>query len=253
MIKALFFDLNGTVIDIRTDESGPDVYRTLSNLLDYQGVRLSPDEFRDAFWERNKKQRKSSPEFYPEFDAVGIFESILLDYGTEFTRRLPKTIQKTLPLLLAQAFRAATRFQLQLYPGVTDILDMLGERYLLAAVSDGQSAWAIPELNSVGLSAYFKEVVVSSDLGYRKPDPRIFRIVLDKLNLTPEEVLFIGNDMYRDVCGAKRVGMKTIFFQSNQGDRKPRDEEPDYIIYDFRQLPEAVRFLDANQTGSPSE
>ena len=37
------------------------------------------------------------------------------------------------------------------------------------------------------------------------------------MKMEPSEVLFVGNDMYRDVYGAQRVGMKTVFFKSNQG------------------------------------
>ena len=65
------------------------------------------------------------------------------------------------------------------------------------------------------------------------------------MRLKPDEVLFVGNDMYRDVFGAHEAGMKTIFFKSNQGDHKSYGVEPDYIIYDFKQLPQAVDFLAA--------
>ena len=58
-------------------------------------------------------------------------------------------------------------------------------------------------------------------------------------------MIFVGNDMYRDVFGANRLGIKTVFFKSNQGEQRKSGAEPDYIIYDFRQLPEAVRFLEA--------
>ena len=73
MIKALLFDINGTVSDILTDESGPEVYRVVANLLSYQGIELGPDAVRDLFWEINKRQRRVSGEEHPEFDAVKIF------------------------------------------------------------------------------------------------------------------------------------------------------------------------------------
>ena len=79
----------------------------------------------------------------------------------------------------------------------------------------------------------------------KHPDVRMFESMLVQMNLTPAEVIFIGNDMYRDVFGANRLGIKTVFFKSNQGEQRKSGAEPDYIIYDFRQLPEAVRFLEA--------
>ena len=86
-------------------------------------------------------------------------------------------------------------------------------------------------------------MTVSGDLGFRKPDVRIFREGLRKLALESHEVIFVGNDMYRDVYGAALAGMKTIFFKSNQGDHSFHGKEPDYIIYDFTELPKAVDFL----------
>ena len=176
---------------------------------------------------------------------VEIFREIVETYATGFTHSLPKARRKVLPEMLAEVFRAASRFKLQLYPGVREVLDGLRGRYQLAALSDGQALWAVPELQSVGLLDYFKPVIVSSDLGYRKPDVRMFESMLVEMNLTPAEVIFIGNDMYRDVFGANRLGIKTVFFKSNQGEQRKSGAEPDYIIYDFRQLPEAVRFLEA--------
>ena len=74
----------------------------------------------------------------------------------------------------------------------------------------------------------------------------MFKTALDAMNLTPDEVLFIGNDMFRDVLGPKQMGIRTVFFKSNQGDQKARGAEPDYIIYSFNQLPEAIRFLESD-------
>ena len=49
--------------------------------------------------------------------------------------------------------------------------------------------------------------------------------------------------MYRDVYGAHELGMKTVFFKSNQGDHNYHGAEPDYIIYNFNELPQAIEFL----------
>ncbi len=243
MIKGLIFDVNGTLTDILTNESYEDIYRTLGNFLDYQGVAIAPDELKRLYFEINKRQRRASAEQFPEFDVVAIFREILESHASEYTRSLPSDKLELLPSILAEIFRAASRFKLCLYPGVWEVMNDLRDRYQLAALSDGQTLWAIPELRSVGLLDFFKPVIVSSDLGYRKPDRRMFELALSQMQLSVDEVLFIGNDMYRDVFGARELGIKTVFFKSNQGEQKPSGAEPDYIIYDFRELPEAIRFL----------
>ncbi len=244
MIKALLFDINGTVSDILTDESGPEAYRVVANLLSYQGIELGPDAVRELFWEINKRQRRESKEEHPEFDAVKIFAEIIDRHASNYTLSLPAAKRGQLPLFLAEAFRAASRYKLQLYPGVRKILDALAAKYRLAAVSDGQSVWARPELQSVGLLDVFDPLIISSDLGFRKPDRRIYEAALAKLDLWPEEVIFIGNDMYRDIWGPHQLGIKTVFFKSNQGDHSPQNVEADYIIYRFEELPEAVSFIE---------
>ena len=243
-VRGLIFDINGTLVDIHTHECHDEAYMVISKLLDYQGISLGHDTIKELYFQIMKEQRHESKEEYPEFDAPGIFREILERHATDFTRALPADKIAALPLFLAETFRAVSRIRLQIYPGVEEILAQLRGRYPMAAVSDGQSAWAVPELHAVGLLGYFKPVIVSGDLGYRKPDKRIFEAALMQMKLDPAEVLFIGNDMYRDIFGAHQLGMKTIFFKSNQGDQEKEGVEPDYIIYKFSELTQAIRFFE---------
>jgi len=244
LIKGIIFDINGTLVDIWTDEGYEEVYRIISNLLSYQGISLDPKSLKDLYFQIMKDQRTVSRERHPEFDAVGIFRGIIAQYATDFTRELPERKLEQLPKLLAEAYRAASRFRLQLYPGVEGTLAQLHSKYRLAAVSDAQTAYAIPELNAVGLSRYFDPIIVSGDFGYRKPHEGLFTEALTAMNMKPSEVLYVGNDMYRDVYGAQRVGIKTVFFRSNQGTQEKEGVNPDYIIYAFPELLNAVRFFE---------
>ena len=75
----------------------------------------------------------------------------------------------------------------------------------------------------------------------------MYQMAMDKLGVKPSEVIFVGNDMYRDVYGAHAAGMKTVFFKSNQGDHSPGGAEPDYIIYKFDELMRAIAFLEEKE------
>ncbi|MDD4817497.1 MAG: HAD family hydrolase [Victivallaceae bacterium] len=243
MIKALLFDLNGTIIDILTDESRDEIYRTVANLLSFYGAATSADDFRELYWRLNKDMRRDSAEEFPEFDVLEIFQSIIDERAGDYTWSLPPEKRRLLPEILAETFRAASLLRLRLYPGAREVLNYLRANYTIAAVSDAQRLWAVAELDCVGLTGYFQPIVISSDFGFRKPDPRMYANALETLDVTPDEAIFIGNDMYRDVWGAHRAGMKTVFFKSGQGDQKSHGVDPDYIIYDFGQLPDAIRFL----------
>ncbi len=242
-VKGIVFDINGTLSDIRTDEWHADVYRVISNLLSYQGIVLDPAVVKDSYFQGMQRQLATSVERYPEFDATEIFHAIITQHASDFTRTLPPAKLAQLPGFLAETYRAAARFRLQLYPGVEETLQQLHRKYHLAVISDGQTAYAVPELNAIGLSAYFNPILVSGDFGYRKPDERPFAVALAGMQMAASEVVFVGNDMYRDVFGPQQLGMKTVFFQSNQGTYAD-GVQPDYVIYNFPELLDAVRFFE---------
>ena len=243
IIKGLIFDINGTVTDINTNEWHGEIYRILSNLLLYQGIALNEQQVRDLYYRLMKSQRAAGGEQHPEFNATGIFQEMIDQNATAYTLNLPAAKLEALPLFLAETFRAASLFRLKRYRGVTGTIKELHQHYQLAALSDGQSAWAVPELRAVGLLEYFSPVIVSGDHGFRKPDQRLFAMTLAAMQLQPHEVLFVGNDMHRDVFGAQQMGMKTVFFKSDQGQQYYQGTEPDYIIYNFPELLNAVRFF----------
>ena len=76
MIRGIIFDINGTLSDIWTDEESLDVYRVVSNFLDYQGVKIPPEKLKKLYFEINKRQRTDSDEPYPEFDIVALLKTM---------------------------------------------------------------------------------------------------------------------------------------------------------------------------------
>lgn len=244
IVKGIIFDVNGTLTDIRTNEWHDDVYRVISNLLSYQGIVLEASVVKFFYFQGMKEQRAACVDRYPEYDAVKVFREIIAQHATDFTRALPAAKLEQLPRFLAETHRAASRFLLQRYPGVEETIRHLHPNYRLAIISDGQTTSAVAELNTLGLSGYFDPIVVSGDFGYRKPDERLFTTALSAMKMKSSEVLYVGNDMYRDVYGAQRVGIKTVFFKSNQGTQEKDGVRPDYIIYSFPELLHAIRFFE---------
>ena len=112
------------------------------------------------------------------------------------------------------------------------------------ATPEGRRQLAALQLHAVGLLDSFDPVIISGDFGFRKPDQRLFEKALTIMRMKPPEVLFVGNDMYRDVYGARNLGIKTVFFRSNQGQQEKEGVEPDYIIYTFPELLNALRFFE---------
>jgi putative hydrolase of the HAD superfamily len=235
-IRAVLFDVNGTLVEILTEDHADEVYRAAGHYLTYQGVDLRRGELRELYLAAMKQQRRASPEEHPEFDAVALWRGILDRHAGDFTRALPTAKREQVPLALAELTRAVARRRLRLYPAVRSVLQQLRARFPLAVVTDAQSAWARGELAQVGLLDYFDPIVVSGDHGFRKPDPRLFSIALDALGVAPQEAVYVGNDMYRDIYGARRLGMTTVMFDSDQGTKQHEDVVPDHTITDHREL-----------------
>jgi putative hydrolase of the HAD superfamily len=235
-IRAVAFDVNGTLVRILTDDGMEQIFRSIAHFLTYQGIDLHRHQVRDLYFKHMKQQRQASPEEHPEFDAVGIWRSIIQAHETTFTRALPAEKLEQLPLFLAEMYRGISRCRLRLYPQVREVLDVLRERYPLAVVTDAQSAYARGELHKVGLLDYVDPIVVSGDHGYRKPDRRLFQLVLDGMGVAAEHALYVGNDMHRDIFGAREAGMTTVMVESDQGADVHPDCVPDYTITDLRDL-----------------
>ena len=242
-IRALLFDVNGTLIDIETDEWMEEAYRAIAHYLTYQGIALHRGEVRDAYFRIMKTQLAASREMYPEFDVVAVWREALRQYGTEYTSSLGLEKLLQMPLFLAEVQRGIARKRLLAFPQTHEVLAQLKTRYKLAVVSDAQSAYGVPELRAVGLAEYFAPIVISGDYGYRKPDPRLFQAALAELEAQPEEAIYIGNDRFRDIFGARQVGMKTILFCPRGNPGGSPETEPDYLLYQFADLPRAIEFF----------
>ncbi len=71
-IRALLFDVNGTLIDIETDEGLEEIYRAIGHFLMYQGISLHRWEVRDLYFQIMQQQRAQSAETFAEFDLAGV-------------------------------------------------------------------------------------------------------------------------------------------------------------------------------------
>ena len=243
-LRAILFDVNGTLIDIETDEGQDRIYRTISRFLNYQGFQMAPETIRERYFATMDLQRKGSPERYPEIDVTAVWTTMLQTAGPG-TQGLPAAKLLHLPLFLAELHRALSHKRLELYAGVREVLDDLGKTYSLGIVTDAQSAYAVPELRTVGLAGLFACVIVSGDYGYRKPDQRLFASALKALRVQSDQAIYVGNDMYHDIYGAQQAGLRAVFWPTQYGKKDHPGVSADYIIYNFAQLRDAVAFLAA--------
>ena len=111
------------------------------------------------------------------------------------------------------------------YPGVTELLDQVREKYPMAVVTNGSPAVQRFKLSESDLSNYFDVIVASGDVGIGKPRPEPFTAALDQLGVTASEAVMIGNSYSSDIQGAANLGMPSIWFNA-EGLPRPEEGEP---------------------------
>ena len=80
------------------------------------------------------------------------------------------------------------------------------------------------------LQDYFGPVVISAEVGWRKPRREIFQKALDLLGIKAEQAIFVGNDLKIDVVGAQAMGIPTVWFNRHNEAPSPHDPLPDYSV-----------------------
>ena len=110
------------------------------------------------------------------------------------------------------SYRRAREATLRLYPDVQRTLNILGKMGLkLAVVSDAPSREAWMRIYYLNLHHVFDLVLTFDDVGERKPSPKGFEMALEKLGIKTDDALMIGDWPERDVAGASKLGIKTIY------------------------------------------
>jgi len=86
------------------------------------------------------------------------------------------------------------------------------------------------------LSKFFDVIVISGDVGWRKPSPKIFEKALEELHVSDSEAVFVGDAPFHDIAGARHVGMKTVLLR-RLGEKETADTgNPDKIISGLEEL-----------------
>ena len=92
-------------------------------------------------------------------------------------------------------------------------------------------------LKEFGLDGIFSQIIESAVVGVRKPDPRIFTLGVEALNLKPDEIVVVGDSIDKDIIPARQAGCHTVWFRGEGWTDAPVDESiPEKIITDLGEL-----------------
>jgi len=125
---------------------------------------------------------------------------------------------------------------LKLDPEFMNIARSLKESYSLAVLSNDIEEWSSYLRSKFGLDDLLKVVVISGEVGYRKPDRKIYTILLHRIHEFPSSCVLV-DDRSKNLHPASQLGIKTIKFLREEG---ASDSSGDFEVTSFSQLPEIV-------------
>jgi putative hydrolase of the HAD superfamily len=188
-INAILFDLDDTLLD---RSKTFDLYceylvnkffpNTIQNkgdiILKIKGMDRNGYENRNIFYEKiidtwNLKHKAEELEnnWFEQFDTFAVPENKLMDTLKYLTNR----------------------------------------KYKLAIITNGSNSMQNRKIDALGIRTYFDEIIISSDVGMKKPDKNIFLLTCDKLKILPSEAVYIGDNYEVDILGAVDAGLKAIW------------------------------------------
>jgi putative hydrolase of the HAD superfamily len=99
-------------------------------------------------------------------------------------------------------------------------------------------------LAAEGLAPFFTAIVDSATEGVRKPDPAIFQAALEKLDLPPNRVAYVGDSYRQDIVPAKHVGLIAVWLRNDAMSAPlPPDFDPTLADFEIHALPELEALL----------
>ena len=241
MVKGIFFDVGGTIYSYRKMSSAQ--AEVLQQLLQKLDLECSAADLAQHFRLANKEVdlRYAKKPGY-----------LFCDYFCDIFSALLKRINRTHQQHYFGWFNALQQEKLvgslTLQPDCHSTLDQLKAMGLyLSAVSNADNNQLVPLVERGELQRWLTHWTSSEEAQSCKPDQRIFQIALNKADLTPDQVVFVGDSLEQDIAGAHAAGMTTVLI-TEPGIPVPmhigRDvPEPHYRIKRLGELPDIVRSL----------
>ena len=247
MITSVLFDMGGTLEDVYVDtRSEQAAMEKLREMLASYGLdpKVGPEELKarvDEGWKRYGAYRDSCD---VELKPINIWRDyVLKDFDFPEEKLVPHCEE------IAHMWEV-THYNRGLRPQVVSMLEGLkGMGLKLGIVSNTAALYQVFDiLEEYGIRDYFRDVTLSSVTGIRKPSPDIFQVAARQLQSGPEECVYVGDTVSRDIIGSKRAGFaKSIQICSKLTKEKDcgikREFEPDYIIENIYDVYPIVRSL----------
>lgn len=198
--KALFFDLDRTLLDFSASEK-----KGLHTIFAAHHIPFT-DEMLSYYLQENEK-------------LWSAYEKGEIAKDTIFQKRFPKLVSHfglcLDGLKLEAAYRKTLENGFDMIDGALELVQTLYKKYELYVVTNGLQSTQYKRLHATGLAPYFQKVFVSEEIGYQKPNKSYFDYCFHALpHLSPKDVLIIGDSLSSDILGGNLYGIDTCLMNA---------------------------------------
>ncbi len=230
-IKLLTFDLDDTLWPNRAT-----IERTEENLHQWF-TRHHPEISEQYSIHELRKKRLQLAQQHPHIahDLSALRKKSFSELSTELgytAEQQQQFINNAFELYIKE------RNKVSLYKDVIPTLEILKSRYRLGAVSNGNA-----DIYRIGLGQWFDFSWSAADAGQQKPHPLVFKSLLEREQLTAEQVIHIGDDPITDIVGAWQSGIRAIWLNRNHRPWPESLNSPFIEIDQLNQLPALLEQL----------
>jgi 2-haloalkanoic acid dehalogenase type II len=202
-IDAIMFDAGGTLIEVR-----PPREKVFSRVLAKHGGRTEPKRIAALLAKADgrfdsefaKLDGKNEAAFWSRYDDFVLDELRFKGDRKGFTKDLGETWDNIIPKVESWID----------FPEVKSILQTLKKREFKLGVVSNATDLARKVFDNLDLSKYFDFIILSEEVGVRKPSPKIFHLAAAVAGSSPSRSLFVGDKLAVDVIGAKKAGMNAV-------------------------------------------
>ncbi|GAB1462726.1 YjjG family noncanonical pyrimidine nucleotidase [Pedobacter sp.] len=216
MIKHIFFDLDHTIWDFDRN-----AYETLMELYAHHRLAdlglTSAEEFIATYTVNNHQ-------LWAQYHLGKIDKQTLRQQRFRKTFLELGLTPELIPTKFEEDFVNIGPTKTNLFESAEKVLNYLQNNYHLHIISNGFKEATLTKMKVSNLNPYFKNVVISEDVGVNKPDKAIFEYALNLAQAQKKESIMIGDSLEADIYGAQNFGMKAIFFNPLKA-QKPNDVE----------------------------
>ncbi len=219
-IDAVIFDMGGTLRGFHQRDVA-DKRKILKEILDLLNSDIPVDEFEALLRNRAKAYSIWARETLIELNEIDLWTQWMLpDFPPEIIRKN------------AYNFTRIWRKTLGTRPVFSESKDVITQLFRngfrIGLVSNTTTSVEVPEiLKELEIAGIMEAVILSCNVGLRKPDPKILLLATDEMGVNPARCAYIGDRLDRDVAASRKAGFaKVIILRNDLPDPKKRYDDP---------------------------